>query len=140
MLGLHPTVLHQPPTPSLHLQHSSLEAPAHQPGTCRVLKRAQDAASFTADALSGTSPAKHFVLPSTRRQTPTIYSGLSLQTMTQGNPEGSQKLTSHLCFQAMELPTYSQVSHSLVSPGVSYTRLSHGSSSHTETRSNNLMG
>ena len=40
-----------------------------------------------------------------------------------GNPEGSQNLKICLRFQAMELqlPTYSQVSQSLVSPGVSYT-------------------
>lgn len=69
--------------PSLCLQHSSMEAPAQQPGTCQVLRGALDAVSFPVDALSGAGPAKHFVLPSTRRQTPTIDSGLSLQTMTQ---------------------------------------------------------
>ena len=97
-----------------------------------------DAESFTVGALSGTSPAKHFVLPSTKRQTSTTYSDLSLQTMTQEILRAHrtpQTIFDSKQWSCLQLPTYSQVSQYPTSRGVSYT-----SFPHTETCSNNLTG
>lgn len=109
-----------------------------------MLKGALDAMPATVYALSGTSPAKHFVLPSTRRQTSTIYSGLSLQTMTQeilSAHRTSQAVFDSKQWSCLQLPTYLLTSVPLPRvPRSQLHKLSHGSSSHAKTHSNNLMG